>query len=99
MTSKLTSPFVAVKLAIHYINKNEISGGSRGSIICTASDAALYPFPVGPMYAAAKAGVIGLVRSTAPILEDLKIQINTMAPAALGKRLNKSQGTMSSSDH
>ncbi|KXH65970.1 hypothetical protein CSAL01_02110 [Colletotrichum salicis] len=37
----------------------------------------------GPMYAAAKAGVNGLVRSTAPILEDLKIQINTMAPAAL----------------
>ncbi|KAG7040432.1 hypothetical protein JMJ77_0009893 [Colletotrichum scovillei] len=79
----LNGVIYSVKLAIHYINKNEISGGSRGSIICTASDAALYPFPVGPMYAAAKAGVIGLVRSTAPILEDLKIQINTMAPAAL----------------
>ncbi|KAL0768366.1 hypothetical protein CaCOL14_009341 [Colletotrichum acutatum] len=46
----------------------------------------------GPLYAAAKAGVIGLVRSTAPILENLKIQINTMAPAALDKKLNKIQG-------
>ncbi|KAK1455612.1 hypothetical protein CMEL01_04372 [Colletotrichum melonis] len=79
----LNGVIYSVKLAIHYISKNEISEGSRGCIICTASDAALYPFPVGPMYAAAKAGVIGLVRSTAPILEDLKIQINTMAPAAL----------------
>lgn len=64
--------------------KNEVAGSSRGSIICTASDAALYPFPVGPIYSAAKAGVIGLVRSTAPIVEEHNIQINTFAPAALG---------------
>ncbi|KAK7451383.1 beta-glucosidase A [Colletotrichum acutatum] len=92
MTSRLSSPFVTVKLAIHYISKNPTCGSSRGSIIFTASDAALYPFLVGPLYAAAKAGVIGLVRSTAPILENLKIQINTMAPAALDKKLNKIQG-------
>ncbi|KAF6836454.1 hypothetical protein CPLU01_03738 [Colletotrichum plurivorum] len=73
----------SVKLAIHYMVKNEVAGSSRGSIICTASDAALYPFPVGPIYSAAKAGVIGLVRSTAPIVEEHKIQINTFAPAAL----------------
>lgn len=66
--------------------KNPVSpASSRGSIICTASDAALYPFPVGPIYSAAKAGVATLVRSTAPILEHHKIQINAIVPAALGK--------------
>lgn len=75
----------AVKLAIHYMSKNQLTGPSRGSIICTASNAGLYPFPVSPLYAAAKAGVIGLVRSTAPVLERHKIQINGLAPAVLGQ--------------
>ncbi|KAJ0124369.1 short chain dehydrogenase [Diaporthe amygdali] len=47
------------------------------------SNAGFYPFPVSPLYAAAKAGVIGLVRSTAPILERHNIQINGLAPAVL----------------
>ncbi|TLD11769.1 hypothetical protein PspLS_11645 [Pyricularia sp. CBS 133598] len=79
----LNGVIYSVKLAIHYMSKNDLCGNSRGSIVCTASDAALYPFPVGPIYAGTKAGVVGLVRSTAPILEDIKIQINAMAPAAL----------------
>lgn len=79
------SKMIAVKLAIHYINKNPTNSSSRGSIICTASNAGLYPFPVSPLYAAAKAGVIGLVRSTAPIVERHKIQINGLAPAVLGR--------------
>lgn len=73
----------AVKLAIHYLNKNPQTGSSRGLIICTASNAGVYPFPAAPLYAAAKAGVIGLVRSTAPIVERLQIQINALAPALL----------------
>jgi len=77
-----------VKLAIHYMNKNPSTGASRGSIICTASNAGIYPFPVSPLYAAAKAGVIGLVRSTAPIVERHKIQINGLAPAVLGRIYN-----------
>lgn len=76
----------AVKLAIHYMNKNEPSGSSRGSIICTASNAGLYPFPVSPLYAASKSAVIGLVRSTAPVIERLQIQINALAPAVLGEQ-------------
>lgn len=75
---------VAVKLAIHYMNKNDPSESSRGNIICTASNAGLYAFPVSPLYAASKAGVIGLVRSTAPILAQQKIRINALAPAVLG---------------
>ncbi|KAG8164244.1 hypothetical protein KVR01_006162 [Diaporthe batatas] len=83
MDVDLTGVIYTVKLAIHYMNKNASAGPSRGSIICTASNAGLYPFPVSPLYAAAKAGVIGLVRSTAPIVERHKIQINGLAPAVL----------------
>lgn len=68
--------------------KNDLNGSSRGLIICTASNAGLYPFPVSPLYAASKAGVVGLVRSTAPILERSKIQINAFAPAVLGMNIH-----------
>ncbi|KAL1857425.1 hypothetical protein Daus18300_010398 [Diaporthe australafricana] len=83
MDVDLSGVIYSVKLAIHYMSKNPSTGPSRGSIICTASNAGLYPFPVSPLYAAAKAGVIGLVRSTAPVLERHKIQINGLAPAVL----------------
>ncbi|KAF4463229.1 Short chain dehydrogenase reductase [Fusarium albosuccineum] len=71
-----------VKLAVHYIKKNsEGYRNSRGSIICTASNAGIYPFPVGPIYGASKFGVVGLVRSLARPLESSKIQINALLPA------------------
>lgn len=80
----------AVKLAIHYIRKNAVVNGatvaSRGSIVCTASNAGIYPFAVAPIYAASKFGVVGLVRSLARQLERESIQINALAPAVLGKR-------------
>lgn len=66
------------------MKRNELDGSSRGSVICTASNAGLYPFPVNPLYSASKAGVIGMVRSTAPVLDGHKIQINGLAPAVLG---------------
>ncbi|KAK7931760.1 hypothetical protein PG985_002472 [Apiospora marii] len=75
----------AVKLAIHYMSKNQPSpsNGSRGAIICTASNAGIYPFPVAPLYAASKGGVVALVRSLGPALEKSQIQINALAPAVL----------------
>ncbi|KAL2141388.1 hypothetical protein VTI28DRAFT_2474 [Corynascus sepedonium] len=76
----------SVKLASHYMNKKptfEPHGASRGLIICTASNAGLYPFPTAPLYAASKAGVIGLVRSLAQPLSQHGIQINGLAPAVL----------------
>ncbi|KAI5863636.1 NAD(P)-binding protein [Durotheca rogersii] len=81
----LTGTIYTVKLAAHYIKKNQPdpTTGSRGSIICTASNAGLYPFPVAPVYAASKAGVIGLVRSLARVLGRVNIQINALAPAVL----------------
>ena len=76
---------LAVKLATHYFQKNVPgpSTGLKGTIICTASNAGLYPFPTAPLYAASKAGVIGLVRSLGPLLERSNIQINALAPAVL----------------
>jgi NAD(P)-dependent dehydrogenase (short-subunit alcohol dehydrogenase family) len=68
--------------------KNEVGSrlqSSRGSIVCTSSSAAIYPFPVSPLYSASKAGIIGLVRSMAVRLEERKIQINALAPGVLGK--------------
>lgn len=77
-----------MSLAVHYMNKKgKANGGeaSRGSIICTASNAGLYPLPVAPLYAASKFGVVGLVRSMARVLEKAGIQINALAPAVLGR--------------
>ncbi|OAL21210.1 hypothetical protein AYO22_08173 [Fonsecaea multimorphosa] len=83
----VSDPRTAVKLAIHYIRKNAVVNGatvpSKGSIICTASNAGLYPFAVAPIYAASKFGVVGLVRSLARQLERQAIQINALAPAVL----------------
>ena len=74
----------AVQLAIHYMAKNSLSGSSKGLIVCTASNAGLYPFPMAPIYSATKHGVIGLVRSLARPLEAESIRINALAPAVIG---------------
>ncbi|RDW72554.1 putative short chain dehydrogenase/reductase [Aspergillus mulundensis] len=73
----------SVKLALHYISKNEAVHGSKGSVICTASNAGLYPFPMAPLYSATKHAVVGLVRSLARPLEREQIQINGFAPAVI----------------
>ncbi|KAK6851044.1 hypothetical protein PG995_009688 [Apiospora arundinis] len=81
----MTGVVYTVKLAIHYMSKNQPSpvNGSRGAILCTASNAGIYPFPVAPLYAASKGGVIALVRSLSVALEKTQIQINALAPAVL----------------
>ncbi|KIX04729.1 uncharacterized protein Z518_05599 [Rhinocladiella mackenziei CBS 650.93] len=83
----LTGTIYTVKLGIHYVKKNAATGdaatASKGTIICTASNAGLYPFPVAPIYAASKFGVVGLVRSLARPLAQEGIQINALAPAVL----------------
>ncbi|UPK95468.1 hypothetical protein LCI18_006403 [Fusarium solani-melongenae] len=73
-----------VKLALHYMHKNQHnSSAPRGSVVVTASIAGLYPFPIAPLYATAKAGIVNLVRSLAPVVESSKIQINALAPTVL----------------
>ena len=83
----LSGAIYSVKLGIYYLRKNkptDMNGvSSRGAIICTASNAGIYPFPIAPVYSATKAGVIGLVRSLALPLKQHDIQINALAPAVL----------------
>jgi NAD(P)-dependent dehydrogenase (short-subunit alcohol dehydrogenase family) len=93
MDVNLTGALYTTKLAIHYLLLNKptstsalngtLEGTSRGTIILTASNAGIYPFPVAPLYGATKAAVINLVRSLGPALLPHAIQINALAPAVL----------------
>ncbi|KAI0814030.1 15-hydroxyprostaglandin dehydrogenase [Xylaria sp. FL0064] len=86
----------SVKLALHYMQRNapDATTGSRGSIICTASNVGLYPFPPAPLYAASKHAVVGLVRSLGPVygLPHIGIRINALAPAVLETNLSGVDG-------
>ncbi|KAI1353649.1 15-hydroxyprostaglandin dehydrogenase [Xylaria sp. FL0043] len=86
----------SVKLALHYMQRNapDATTGSRGSIICTASNVGLYPFPPAPLYAASKHAVVGLVRSLGPVygLPHIGIRINALAPAVLESNLSGVDG-------
>ncbi|GAB1202008.1 hypothetical protein APSETT445_000608 [Aspergillus pseudonomiae] len=82
----LVGVIYTVHLAIHYMYKNatsDPSASSNGLIVCTASNAGLYPFPMAPMYATTKSGVVGLVRSLARQLAAERIRINALAPAVI----------------
>ncbi|KAE8366146.1 hypothetical protein BDV27DRAFT_156226 [Aspergillus caelatus] len=86
----LVGAIYTVHLAIHYMYKNAASdptASSNGLIVCTASNAGLYPFPMAPMYATTKAGVVNLVRSLARPLEAEKIRINALAPAVIATNI------------
>ncbi|KUL87754.1 hypothetical protein ZTR_03124 [Talaromyces verruculosus] len=79
----LTGVIYSTKLAIHYIRKNGATSSTKGGIICTASNAGIYSFPMAPIYATTKHGVVGLVRSLARPLALEGIQINALAPAVI----------------
>ena len=53
----------------------------RGKIVCTASEAGIYPLAVIPVYSASKFGVHGVVRATAIIMEPEAISVNCVGPA------------------
>ncbi|KAI0554818.1 15-hydroxyprostaglandin dehydrogenase [Xylaria curta] len=83
----LVGNIYSVKLAHHYMQFNtpDATTGLRGSIVCTASNAGLYPFPPQPLYAASKHAIVGLVRSLGPVYGQthIGIRINALAPAVL----------------
>lgn len=54
------------QLAIHFMRKNKQPGGT---IVATASIAAVHPHPSYPEYNGAKAAVLNFVRGTAPVLK------------------------------
>lgn len=79
--------YPAVQLAIHYMARGSAQNeptAPNGLIVCTASNAGLYPFPIAPLYASSKAGVVGLVRSLSRRLAAERIRINALAPAVIG---------------
>ncbi|KAK4936741.1 hypothetical protein LTR10_022465 [Elasticomyces elasticus] len=71
---------------IHYLSKNDATD-SKGSIVTVASDAGIYPFPAGPIYATSKHGIVGLVRALAPPLERKGIRINGLCPCVIETNL------------
>jgi len=81
----------SVRLAAYYMKKNipHEASSIKGSIICTASNAGLYPFPIAPLYAATKHAVVGLVRSLGRLLLEQNIQINALAPAVIETNIAK----------
>lgn len=66
-------------------NTPDEASSLNGSIICTASNAGLYPFPIAPLYSATKHAVVGLVRSLGRPLQEQNIQINALAPNVIRK--------------
>ncbi|MEV7289168.1 SDR family NAD(P)-dependent oxidoreductase [Streptomyces sp. NPDC093252] len=59
---------------------------SRGSLICTLSNAALYPRGGGPLYVASKHAGVGLVRQLAYELTP-EIRVNAVAPGGMATDL------------
>jgi len=51
-----------------------------GAIVNTASMAGLYPHPLDPIYAAAKAAVVNFTYSLAPWASERKIRVNCVCP-------------------
>lgn len=73
----LSAVYYGIKLFAHYAAQNPVPGGS---IVATASAAGLYPLYAIPQYTAAKHGVVGLVRSLAPVAAPHGITINAICP-------------------
>lgn len=73
----LFAVYYGIKLFAHYAAQNPMPGGR---IVATASAAGLYPLSAIPQYTAAKHGVVGLVRSLAPVAAPHNVTINAICP-------------------
>ena len=81
----LIGPFLAIKHAAPIM----LAQG-KGSIICTASVAALRANAGGPPYAASKAGVVSLVQTTANELFASGVRVNAICPGLIETGMTKS---------
>ena len=80
----LIGPFLAIKHAAPIMLAQ-----SKGSIICTASVAALRANAGGPPYAASKAGVVSLVQTTANELFASGVRVNAICPGLIETGMTK----------
>jgi 3-oxoacyl-[acyl-carrier protein] reductase len=71
----LTSLFITTQIIAPIMGR---SGG--GAVVNISSLGALYAVPFSPCYSAAKAGVLGLTRSLAPLLQPHRVRINAILP-------------------
>jgi 15-hydroxyprostaglandin dehydrogenase (NAD) len=81
----LTGVVYSTYLGMHYMRQNPSKKG--GSIIMVSSAAGIYPSYQLPLYAAAKHGVVGLMRSLAPELAKENIRVNCTLPGAVRTNL------------
>jgi NAD(P)-dependent dehydrogenase (short-subunit alcohol dehydrogenase family) len=80
----LIGPFLAIKHAMPHMIAQKY-----GSIVCTASVAALKSGASGHPYAASKAGVISLVQTTAYSLSGTGVRINAVCPGLIETGMTK----------
>ncbi|MFI5307189.1 MAG: SDR family NAD(P)-dependent oxidoreductase [Polyangiales bacterium] len=80
----LIGPFLAIKHAAPHMQKQ-----GKGSIICTASVAALKANAGGLPYSASKAGVISLVQSAANLLRATGVRVNAICPGLIETGMTK----------
>lgn len=59
----------------------EAFGEQGGAILAVSSLAGLSESPMNPLYAATKHGVVGLVRSVAPLVADRGVTVNAVCPS------------------
>jgi 15-hydroxyprostaglandin dehydrogenase (NAD) len=66
-------------------------------VIVLSSSSGIYSFPMRPLYSAAKHGLLGLVKSAAPVLKREGIAINALAPSFVATPLAaaETQGELS----
>ena len=72
----LTSLFVSSQIFAPIISR-----GGGGVIINISSLGAVLPVSYSPCYAAAKAGVLALTRSMAPLLQPMGVRVNAVLPS------------------
>jgi NAD(P)-dependent dehydrogenase (short-subunit alcohol dehydrogenase family) len=80
----LLGPFLAIKHATPHMQKQ-----GKGSIICTASVAALKANAGGLPYSASKAGVISLVQTTANLMRGTGVRVNAICPGLIETGMTK----------
>ena len=73
-------------LGIRGCARRWLADGRRGSVVAISSVNATHAVPGQPHYAAAKAGVSGLVRAAAVELAPAGIRINAIAPGVIETR-------------
>ncbi len=104
MALNATTAFLATREALRWmLDQPADADGERGSIVLMASVTAFDPSPrwfATHAYAAAKAAVVGLMRTTASYYADRGIRVNAIAPATVDTPMTaRAAGDAATVDH